>query len=306
MELSVVIPVCHGAELDYLVSSVSTIASVGSSNFSIQVIIVDSSSDKARKHFIKEIAHSSLIHLQDKENRGVSFARNQGVKVARGEFIMFLDSDAYLDKNFWQELKRVIGCLPSQVGAISPKIINARSRRVFSCGLKISSFYRVFDVGRGKSVDEFTQPLYVDGPNTCCAIYRRSVLEEIKEDDYFDNDFFFLFEDADLVLRLKKSGYKCLFVPELVCYHYGGASRVQEDYRRFLCFRNRIFMVLKHNKGMRLFLFFLRSFFYDLIRTIHFALTNKYFTKAVKDILRYHKKLNTNNSKKHCEENNYF
>ena len=181
--------------------------------------------------------------------------------------------------------------MPSDIGSVSAKIININSKKVFSCGLKVSDIYRVYDAGKNRFPEDFNQPFFVDGPNSCCGIYQRDVLEKLKEDGYFDEGFFFLFEDADLALRLKKKGYKCLFVPSLVCYHYGASAPISQDYRRFLCFRNRWFMILKHNRGIKLVTFLLKSFFYDLVRTVYFALTNRYFIKAVREITLYKKKM---------------
>lgn len=258
-----------------------------------EVVVVDNASADGTESFVKE-NYPEAILIKNLENKGASFARNQGIKIAKGEFIMFLDSDVYLEKSFFIKLKEVLRRLSSNIGAISPKIIKANSSKMFSCGLRISDLYRVYDIGKNRNVASFSNSFSVDGPNSCCAIYKREVLEEIKEKDYFDNDFFFLFEDADLALRLKQRGYKCLFASDLVCYHYGAGSPVSKDYRRFLCFRNRWFMIIKYNRGFFLFLFILRSFFYDLARTFHFALTNRYFFMAMRQIIHYKKMVTAN------------
>ena len=245
--------------------------------------MVDNGPSDGTVSFIESVYPSVKI-IKNSENRGACFARNQGIEAARGNFIMLMDCDAYLDNNFFINLKEILKALPANTGALSTKIINVSSKKIFSCGLKISPIYRVFDAGRGKPSNSFISPFAVDGPNSCCAVYRKDVLEKIKEENYFDNDFFFLFEDADLALRLKRKNYRCLFVPELVCYHYGSGSGLSGGYRRFLCFRNRWFMILKYNKGMKLLIFLLRSFLYDFIRTIHFAFTNRRILKLFRDV----------------------
>ena len=289
MNISVVIVVCDSKM--YLQRCLNSLFSPRIRRF--EVILVDNS-------FSKDVSSAAslypeIVFIRNKENRGAAFARNQGIRAAKGDYVMFLDSDAYLKEDFFEKLEKILKTLPEGMGAVSPKIIKTGLEKVFSCGLKVSSIYRVLDVGRNEPSKNYSHSFTVDGPNSCCAVYKREVLEDIKEENYFDNDFFFLFEDADLALRLKKKGYKCLFTPELVCYHYGGGSGVPREYRQFLCFRNRIFMILKYNKGLSLLSFFLRGFFYDLARAIYFALTNRYFFRAIRQVMRYKRNLSRNN-----------
>ncbi len=288
MQLSIIIPVYNSKK--YLGDCLSSIFGARKSNMGIETIIVDNASTDGTEDVIKK-NYPFLRYIRNTFNKGSAAARNQGITEAKGEFLMFLDSDAYLDKNFFIKLKSILISLPEDVGALAAKVINVSTKKIFSCGLKISSIYRVYDVGRGRKTINFSRPFMVDGPNSCCGIYRRETLEKAKEKVYFDEDFFFLFEDADLALRMKKKGYKCLFVPELACYHYGGGSGISGEYRRFLCFRNRIFMILKYQQGEKLMCFLLKSFFYDLPRTFHFVLTNRYFLRTIHDICNYRRKV---------------
>ena len=249
----------------------------------IEIIIIDNgSSDGTYEKIINGYKYVKVLRNDD--NLGSSVARNQGIFISKGEFIVFMDCDVQLGKGFLFKLIEIIKQMPKEIAAISPKIIDKRTGKLFSCGLHISSIYRVYDIGRKKSIDDFMQPIRIDGPNSCCAIFKRECLFNIKERNFFDEDFFFLFEDADLVVRLKNKGFKAFLYPELICYHQEGSSDFSQEFRGFLCFRNRWYMILKYNKGLGLALFIFKSFFYDLPRTIYFALTNSYFLKAVKDI----------------------
>lgn len=62
------------------------------------LLINDGSRDNSRK-IIEEYLVDKRIRIIDSENRGVSSARNIGLKEARGVYIYFLDSDDYIDKN---------------------------------------------------------------------------------------------------------------------------------------------------------------------------------------------------------------
>ena len=226
----------------------------------------------------------SLVINQD--NKGSSFARNQGLALAKGDYILFMDCDAELQKDFLFNLQSIFKDISPDTAGIAPKIIDKKNQKIFSCGLLISVIYRVYDIGKGKLPEEYSQVLKIDGPNSCCAVFKRDYLDKVKKRDYFDNDFFFLFEDTDLALRLKKKGYKCLFVPQLVCFHQGNSSGISQEMRRYFCFRNRLFMILNNNSSKEIRIILIKSFFYDLFRTLHLFLTNRYALRIFSELLK--------------------
>ena len=93
MEISVVIPLYNASK-----TIVSTINSVLEQSYKVSEIVlindgsIDNSSDIVRDVF-KEYLDQNFIVLIDKRNEGPSAARNIGVKIAKHEWIAFLDSD---------------------------------------------------------------------------------------------------------------------------------------------------------------------------------------------------------------------
>jgi glycosyltransferase involved in cell wall biosynthesis len=66
----------------------------------LEVVVVNDGSTDKTKEIIENIAKTdSRVVLINKENEGPSIAREVGISKARGEFIYFLDSDDYLEKN---------------------------------------------------------------------------------------------------------------------------------------------------------------------------------------------------------------
>ena len=76
----------------------------------IQIILVndgtpDSSGEIAKKYAVK---YPYKIVYVEKENGGLSDARNVGVKYATGEYISFVDSDDYISDNLYKDLEKYI------------------------------------------------------------------------------------------------------------------------------------------------------------------------------------------------------
>lgn len=105
--LSIIIPVFNTEE-KYLRKCLDSIVEQRSSRH-IEAIIVDDGSMNEIGRICDEYAEKfpifKVIHI---ENQGVSIARNVGIKEASGEYLMFLDSDDWLDENICRNLKEYL------------------------------------------------------------------------------------------------------------------------------------------------------------------------------------------------------
>ena len=72
----------------------------------IQIILVNDGSKDKSGEIAKEYAqtYKNKILYLEKENGGLSDARNYGIPYAEGEYIAFIDSDAYIDENAYEEM----------------------------------------------------------------------------------------------------------------------------------------------------------------------------------------------------------
>ena len=101
---------------------------------------------------------------------------------------------------------------------------------------------------RGRGTGELDQGQYdrveeVLWPDGCAAMYRRAMLDQIGG---FDEDFFAYADDAELGLRARIAGWKCLYVPGAVVRHHRGATLGVRSSRRLeLIERNRVLLAAK-------------------------------------------------------------
>lgn len=100
-KISVIIPV-YNVE-NYLNECLDSV--VNQTFEDIEIITVDDgSTDKSLSILKKYWRHDSRFTIISQENKGLSAARNAGLKIAKGEYIYFLDSDDYIELDALQEL----------------------------------------------------------------------------------------------------------------------------------------------------------------------------------------------------------
>lgn len=106
--ISVIMPL-YNNEI-YIVEAIQSVINQTYKDWEL-IIINDASTDNSKfivQKFLEEEKDNRIVFIDLKENKGVSFARNLGMKKAKGEYISFLDSDDLWDKNFLNELYRKI------------------------------------------------------------------------------------------------------------------------------------------------------------------------------------------------------
>lgn len=252
-----------------------------------EIILVDNGSRDGTIDLIKrDYPKANLIVNQ--ENLGACRARNQGIEASRGEWILSLDCDVTLERDFFSKVLRTIKDLPPEIGIVQPKILKPGGETIYSCGIYLSRLRRFYDLGKGeKDSGQFKDTKRIFGACSAAAIYRRKMLQDIKEDTgYFDERFFFLAEDVDLAWRAQRKRWKALFYPQLVCCHTGNSSNTSRQLRQYLCFRNRYFMIKKNESLTGKLKLFILSFWYEVFRFFYLVFTNKYMSRSLREIMK--------------------
>lgn len=97
---SVIIPVYNGA--NYILECLQSIVGEKTQEYNIEVIVIDDGSSDRTVQLIREhYRNNAQIRILEQENQGQCVARNNGMKIARGEYILFVDSDDLLCQDFW-------------------------------------------------------------------------------------------------------------------------------------------------------------------------------------------------------------
>lgn len=104
MKFSVIIPAYNIEQ--YITKSINSVQEQTFKDYEI-IVIDDCSTDNTKKE-IKKI--KNIIFIEHEKNKGLGAARNSAMEIARGEYILFLDGDDYLNNSHVLErLNNVIG-----------------------------------------------------------------------------------------------------------------------------------------------------------------------------------------------------
>ena len=244
MKVSIITPNYNGKDfLDtYFKSLNSQIDYIG------EVIIIDNGSTDGSLEFInQEINHSNLnIKLiENKSNLGFAKAVNQGISIAKSEFLFLLNNDVELEK---KAIFNLVNCLKTSSNAfsVSSKMVQFNNRNLIDdAGDEYTLFAWTKKAGDGLSIDNYSIKREIFSSCGGAALYRKSVFEIIGG---FDENFFAYMEDVDIALRSQINGLKNYYCPEAIVYHIGSGSSGSRynPFKIRLAARNNVWVVYKN------------------------------------------------------------
>lgn len=207
-----------------------------------EIIIVDNGSTDSSVAFIKE-NYSSCQIIQLDKNYGFAKAVNEGIKKSKGKYVVLLNNDTEVDKNF---LKHLVETADQQdVGFLTAKRFNYYKRNLIdSAGDDMDSAGHLILRGFGqKNSAEFDKSGYIFLASGGSCLIKKEVFEKI---GYFDEDYFMYMEDADFFFRAQLAGFQGWYEPRAVVYHMRMASSKNLDFVEYLNFRNMMANIIKN------------------------------------------------------------
>ena len=187
-----------------------------------EIIVVDDGSDEKTKAVLKSI-EPKIDRLIVQDNQGQSSARNKGIKAARGEYIIVLDSDDFFEPTFTKRAFEIIS------NRDDVKIATCWGRRITESDDVIEIFIPV-----GGSISNFICENSAIGN----SIFRKYDWEKVGG---YDESMKQGFEDWEFYIRLLSSGGIVYVIPE-VLFNYRSrknsttarANKIKYDLRRYI------------------------------------------------------------------------
>ena len=209
-----------------------------------EVIFVDNASGDGSVEYVKDNFPFTCI-IENPENYGFAKGNNIGIGASKGELIATLNNDTEVTPGWIEELVKAMRS-QKDIGMCASKMLFMRKRGVInSTGICISRSGACWDRGMfEQDCGQYESAGEVFGPCAGAAMYRKSMLDEI---GLFDEDFHAYMEDADLAFRGRLAGWKCLYAPGAVVYHYhGGTAGYASDYTIYYGNRNIVWNSIKN------------------------------------------------------------
>ncbi len=175
-----------------------------------ELIIIDDGSEKETASYLKSVKPTKLI--RNEESLGWCKAINQGSKVARGEYIVYLNNDVVVS--------------PGWLDIMADKFKQHGKLGLLSCTTKgVEGFQNIHHNAENLHLQEVR---YVMG---YCMMFNRDTFEKLyTRDGYWLDERFGLGgqDDVDLSIRVQQLGLKVCIDRDVFIYHYGSATFRQE------------------------------------------------------------------------------
>jgi GT2 family glycosyltransferase len=213
----------------------------------VEIIVVDNASSDNTADVVEASGYDGVKLLRLNENLGCAGGNNAGWRAAQGEVIVFLNPDVVVAPDYLENLIR--GLMSDKDAVIAGcKMYYPNSRVIQHAGAggilhpnAMCEHYGNMEEDEGQ-YDDVREVAFVTGAGI--AVWRW-FLEEMRG---FDEDYYpAYYEETDLCWRARKEGYKVLYIPDAVLYHYESAGLTKLSpafYRMF--YESRIRFLVKN------------------------------------------------------------
>lgn len=201
-----------------------------------EIIVVNDASSDGTLEFLQEIKtriQTRFIVVTNKTNIGVAGSRNEGIRHATGEIIVFTDADCIADRKWLSEL--VEGYKHDGVVGVGGGILDRR----------ITNIWELSDKGHDFVASKEGYVTYIQG---CNMSFFSNVLRKYM----FNNEIKYGYEEALLCDYLINDGYKIYFRPKAVVHHKRRSNMAALLRRKYLLGLSSIWY---RKKQKRLFMF---------------------------------------------------
>jgi len=257
-------------------------------NLRLQIIVVDNAStDNTVEMLQKEYPHVELI--TNSENVGFAVANNQGFALTKANYILVLNPDTYVKRNSLTELLNSLKS-NSDIGIACPKLICPNGEIQITSARRIQSLRHIITIDIlhlnrlpivGKYISTLKYPYnynsttFIEAGSGAAFLVKKEVISKLGG---FEESFIHCGEDMDLFFRSTRSGYKILYNPNAVIFHYGGQSSKQASETTYInaCISVELYL-LRCRGYLTSKLYRIAIIFWSFLRTLYYLLLMPFY-----------------------------
>lgn len=212
-----------------------------------ETLVVDNASSDDSITFAQKSALNWQL-IEAGSNLGFAAGNNLGVKAAKGEWLAFLNPDAYARADWLFQLLQGAARYPAadafgstQIDADDPLRLDGAGDVLHVLGLAYRGHF-------GWPLSALPADGECFAPCAAAAMYRRETFSNLGG---FDERYFCYNEDVDLGFRLRLAGGRCVQLVDAIVDHEGsGVTGRMSNFTVYHGHRNRIWMVYKNMPGL--------------------------------------------------------
>jgi GT2 family glycosyltransferase len=251
-----------------------------------EILVVDNDSTDGSVDGLEQYwPNIKVVRLN--KNLGFAAANNLGARLAHGQWLALLNSDAFPEANWLEELLKAAENNPEfsffasrQLQANAPHLLDGAGDALHISGLAWRRYAGFPAAQFGLEFEE------VFSPCAAAALYSRQAFLQVGG---FDENFFSYHEDVDLGFRLRSQGFRCLYVPDAVVQHVGSAALgAQSDFALYHWQRNMVWSFFQNMPSVLLWEALPAHLVANIIHFVGYTIRGrgKVVLKAKKDALR--------------------
>lgn len=196
-------------------------------NFLFEIIIVDDCSDKAEnddeelRKLVEEILPYELTVIFLNKRSGFSIAINEGIRIAKGNYILIINNDTEIITDNW--LQKLVS-----VANIDPKIGIVGMQSLYPDGLVqhaggiIDKNGNTEHLYSGQYPNENTNKIYEVDYISVAMLIKRDIINMVGGFDFKTFDIYY--EDVDYCTRVRRLGYKIVYCGDVKIMHHEGMT----------------------------------------------------------------------------------
>ena len=177
-------------------------------------------------------------------NLGFAVGMNRAAATATGDWLAFINPDAFLGDDWLAVMTAAIATYPETRLFTSLQTYAEKRHQLDGAGDAMTFFGFPYRMGFGQPTPDNLAVAEVFAPCGAAMLIRRDLFEALGG---FAESFFCYCEDADLGFRARLIGDRCLFIPDARVGHVGSASTsVRSDFALYYGYRNRVWLYLRN------------------------------------------------------------